>query len=105
MGLYFYQCGADGVIAGSAGGIPQYVVAVDRAVHRGDWAQARDIFYEKVLPIFYQAVFPYTASKWKHVLMWKGIIRSARVRYPWLPIDEAKKRELRAAVEKVGFLV
>ena len=104
MSMYFYTGGSDGVIASTAAVMPQHEVAIARAVQAGNLDEARDIFYDKMVPATLYAMFPYTASVWKHALMWRGIISSARVRWPWLPIDEAKKEELRAVLKKTGFL-
>ena len=103
MSMYFYTGGSDGVIASTAAVMPKQEVAIARAVHAGNWDEARRIFYGTMLPLALYGRFPYTASVWKHVLMWRGIITSARVRWPWLPIDAAKKQELRAVLKMVDF--
>ena len=106
MSLLSYELGADGVISASATLMPQEEVRLREIALHGKLAEAREIFYTKVLPVLLYCMFdPYAYSACKYVLHWLGIIRWPAVREPYaVPINEYRQIELRYVLGRVGIL-
>ena len=100
-----YVSGSDGVVAGSAAVMPGREVELHRLAEAGAWDDARHLFYQRMLPmIAYCTPDPYAFSVCKHLLHWKGIFDSPRVRPPYLDAPEWLQRELRELADQLGLL-
>ena len=99
-----YVSGSDGVVAGSAAVMPDREVELHRLVGAGAWDAARHLFYQRMLPMIAYTPDPYAFSVCKHLLHWKGIFDSPRVRPPYLDAPEWLQRELRELADQLGLL-
>ena len=71
--LLAYRSGADGVVAGSAAFIPDREVELHRLAEAGLWEEARQLFYERMLPfIVFATPDPYAFSVSKSVFVLEG---------------------------------
>ncbi len=82
---------------------PETFVAVWDAFHRGDEAEARRVMYQEVLPVNRLAEQAPGAFYHVHkeILRRRGIIRTANVRGPVTPLDEATRREVEQMVAEL----
>jgi 4-hydroxy-tetrahydrodipicolinate synthase len=99
--------GADGVLLGLAGLMPDLVVQMVEALKRADLAAARES--EKRLWPVAQAIYhtpPYALrhTRTKAALKMLGRIDHDMVREPLLPLDAAARETLRTAIAAAGLL-
>lgn len=98
--------GAEGALLGFSTLGTQEQVAMLEAVKRGDIAGARTIG-DRLQPlanvIFAPPVTDYRART-KEALKMLGVIESAAVRPPLLPLDEAERAAVQRALERAGLL-
>jgi 4-hydroxy-tetrahydrodipicolinate synthase len=96
--------GARGLTVAGANVAPLEFVRLFELYHRGDREQARSLYYQKISPMNVIAVPAHTEfiQCYKQALYWMGIIASPRTRGPMMPLDEARKEELRAALRIIG---
>lgn len=95
-------CGGDGVISGNANVIPEYFVAIYDAFQAGDLARARKL-QEQVNRIIKVLSGPGNMSRYKEGLVHRGVIQTAAMRAPLLPISAEDRRELIAYLESVDY--
>jgi len=82
---------------------PEAFVQVWDAYQRGDERAAQETFYRRILPVnrltgqVPGAFYPVH----KEILRRRGVIRTATVRGPILPLDEATRRELQAVAAEL----
>ena len=95
MSLLAYEMGSDGVISGSACLVPEDEVEMYKYSMSNNWNAARDIYYNKVLPLLNYCTFdPFAYSVCKYVLYWKGLIKTKDVRLPNPDAGDKRVREL-----------
>ena len=105
MSLLEYQLGADGVISGSATLIPREEVQLHELAKQGRWAEARDIYYGKMVPLLNYCTFdPHAYSVSKYALYYQGIIDCPDVRAPNPDAGEARAKEVREVLSRIGAL-
>jgi 4-hydroxy-tetrahydrodipicolinate synthase len=105
MSLMEYQLGADGVISGSATIIPSDEVQLYKLAKQSLWSEARDIYYPKILPLLNYCTFdPHAYSVSKYALYYQGIIDCPDVREPNPDAGEARAKEVREVLERIGIL-
>jgi len=103
-GNYFIEelrRGSRGTMPGCS--TPEAFVQVWDLVHAGDEAAALGVFFDRILP-----VNRLCAQGWgaffhvhKQLLQRRGVIRTARVRDPAPPLDEATERDLAVVIERL----
>ncbi len=105
MSLLAYQMGSDGVISGSATLVPEHEVMLYNLVRENRWDEARDLYYEKLVPILNYCTFdPHAYSVCKYILKYMGIIENSGVRPPNPDAGEARAREVYEVLKRVGVL-
>ncbi len=93
--LMGYLSGSDGVIAGSAAFMPEREVALHRLAGEKRWEEARELFYQRMLPfIVFATPDPYAFSVSKYMLHWRKLIDSPVVRPPYENTPEWVQQEL-----------
>ncbi len=116
-GLQIY-CGEDHLLAtelimGATGACiagsslqPQVVSQIIDLIARGQVDEALSIHATRIMPQWAATgmVKSEFVPAFKLVLYWMGVIQSAQVRPPLLPLDEAKQRELRAALRSLELM-
>ena len=103
--LLGYLSGSDGVVAGSAAFMPEREVELHRLARAGQWEEARQLFYDRMLPIIaFATPDPYAFSVCKHLLHWKGILDSPVVRPPYTNTPEWMSEEMRALALRLGLV-
>lgn len=98
--------GADGLLLGYASLIPDRIVAMFEAMRRGDLLAARQIDAElqPLTRCIYQTQpFARRHSRIKVALNLMGILPSAMVREPLLPLDDEERALVSAALRQVGL--
>lgn len=99
--------GADGVLLGIAGFLPDFVIGLFNAARDGDYERAR-MFADKLAPMshYLYGVPPRSLRhvRTKAALKRLGIIASDMVREPLLPLDDAERRKLEQAMRSAGLL-
>ena len=99
--------GADGVLLGIAGFLPDLVVGLFNAARDGDYDKAR-MFADKLAPMshYHYGVPPRSLRhvRTKAALKRLGIIASDMVREPLLPLDDAERRKLEQAMRSAGLI-
>ena len=99
-----YQSGADGVVAGSAAFMPDREVELHRLAQAGRWDEARELFYDRMLPyICFATPDPYAFSASKLLLHWRGIIDSPLTRPPYKNAPEWLQQELYALAHRMDL--
>ena len=102
--LLAYRSGADGVVAGSAAFMPDREVELHRLAEAGLWEEARQLFYERMLPfIAFATPDPYAFSVSKSVLYWKGIFDSPLTRPPYENLPGWMEQELYTLANRLGL--
>jgi 4-hydroxy-tetrahydrodipicolinate synthase len=93
--------GARGLTVAGANVVPEAFVRTFDLYRSGQRDAARRVYYEKISPMNAIAVPAHTEfiQCYKQALYWMGIIASPHTRSPMMPLDEARKEELRAALE------
>ncbi len=99
--------GADGVLLGIAGFLPDLVIGLFNAARDGDYEKAR-MFADKLAPMSHH-LYGVAPRSLRHVrtkaaLKKLGIIRCDMVREPLLPLDDAEHRKLEQAMRSAGLL-
>ncbi|MDB5926161.1 MAG: dihydrodipicolinate synthetase [Betaproteobacteria bacterium] len=99
--------GADGVLLGIAGFLPDLVIGLFNAARDGDYEAARK-FADELAPMshYLYGVPPRSLRhvRTKAALKRLGIIASEMVREPLLPLDDAERRKLEQAMRSAGLL-
>lgn len=99
--------GADGVLLGIAGFLPDLVVGLYNAMRDGDYDAARG-YADELAPMshYLYSVPPRSLRhvRTKAALKALGLIASDMVREPLLPLDEAERRKLDQAMRRAGLL-
>lgn len=99
--------GADGVLLGIAGFLPDLVIGLFNAARNGDYEGAR-MFADKLAPMshYLYGVPPRSLRhvRTKAALKRLGIIASDMVREPLLPLDDAERQKLEQAMRSAGLL-
>ncbi len=92
--------GAVGLTVAGAAVVPSAFVEMFDLYCRGERDAARSVFYDKISPMNVIAVPAHTEfiQCYKQALYWMGIIDSPATRGPMMPLDEARKEELLAAL-------
>jgi 4-hydroxy-tetrahydrodipicolinate synthase len=101
-----YLLGAEGALLGACAVTTRTHVEVHAAAMRGDWPAARekgDRIQKLVDAMFAPPVRDYRARA-KEILVMQGIIKSAHVRPPLLPIGAEDRQALKRALEAAGEL-
>jgi len=93
--------GARGLTVAGANVVPEAFVSMFDLYRSGERDAARRVYYTKISPMNSIAVPAHTEfiQCYKQALYWMGIIGSPHTRSPMMPLDEARKEELRAALE------
>ena len=99
--------GADGVLLGIAGFLPDWVIGLFNAAREGNYELART-FADKLAPMSHH-LYGVPPRSLRHVrtkaaLKKLGIIRSDMVREPLLPLDDNERRKLEHAMLTAGLL-
>jgi len=96
--------GACGLTVAGANVVPGPFVRMCELYRTGHKDEARRIYYQCIGPMNDIAVPAHTEfiQCYKQALYWMGIIDSPYSRGPMMPLDEARKIELRAALEIMG---
>lgn len=96
--------GAFGLTVAGANVVPVAFAELWRLYSSGSKMEARRLYYEKIGPMNEIAVPAHTEfiQCYKQALYWMGIIDSPHARGPMMPLDPARKEELRAALEIMG---
>jgi len=99
--------GADGVLLGIAGFLPDLVIGLYNAARAGDYEKARE-FADALAPMSH-SLYSARPRSLRHVrtkaaLKRLGIIASDMVREPLLPLDNAECRKLEQAMHRAGLI-
>lgn len=96
--------GASGLTVAGANVVPRPFVRMFELYRNGQRAEARRIFYRGISPMNVIAVPAHTEfiQCYKQALYWMGILDSPYARGPMMPLDDARKEELLAALEMMG---
>jgi dihydrodipicolinate synthase/N-acetylneuraminate lyase len=96
--------GARGLTVAGANVVPQAFTRLFELYSGGQRDEARCLYYQKISPMNTIAVPAHTEfiQCYKQALYWMGIIASPRTREPMMPLDDARKEELRAALRIMG---
>jgi 4-hydroxy-tetrahydrodipicolinate synthase len=92
--------GATGLTVAGANVVPGAFVEMFDLYRSGERDAARRVYYEKIGPMNAIAVPAHTEfiQCYKQALYWMGIIETPYARPPMMPLDEARKEELQAAL-------
>ena len=99
--------GACGLTVAGANVVPEPFVRMFELYRAGRKDEARRIYYQSISPMNVIAVPAHTEfiQCYKQALYWMGIISSPYARGPMMPLDEARKEELRAALDCMGIVM
>ena len=98
-----YEMGSDGVISGSATLLPRDEVRLYELAQGKRWAEARDLYYSRLLPLLNYCTFdPHAYSVSKYVLYWQGLISTPAVRPPNPDAGEARRQEVLEVMRRIG---
>ena len=105
MSLVSYEMGSDGVISGSATLTPRDEVKLHELAKQGEWDEARDLYYGRLLPLLNYCTFdPFAYSVCKYALYWQGLIATPAVRAPNPDAGEIRQRETMAIMKNLGLV-
>jgi len=105
MSLLAYAMGSDGVISGSATLVPQDEVRLYELARDGQWADARELYYTKLVSLLnYCTPDPHAYSVCKYVLYWQGIIDDPSVRPPNPDAGQTRQDEVREVLRRTGIV-
>jgi 4-hydroxy-tetrahydrodipicolinate synthase len=105
MSLVSYEMGSDGVISGSATLTPRDEVKLHELAKQGEWDEARDLYYGRLLPLLNYCTFdPFAYSVCKYALYWQGLIATPAVRAPNPDAGEIRQRETMAIMKSLGLV-
>ena len=103
--LLGYLSGSDGVVAGSAAIMPEREVSLHQLAQAERWEEARQLFYESMLPLIaFATPDPYAFSVCKHLLYWKGIFDSPVVRLPYKDTPEWMQNEMNVLARRLNLV-
>jgi 4-hydroxy-tetrahydrodipicolinate synthase len=93
--------GACGLTVAGANVAPRAFAQLFEAYREGRRKSARCLYYRGIAPLSDIAVPSHTEfiQCYKQALYWMGIIDSPHTRRPMMPLDEARREELRGALE------
>jgi 4-hydroxy-tetrahydrodipicolinate synthase len=97
--------GVDGALIGFGSCIPEAITEAWRAVKEGDFARTREL-QEQIFPMA-EAIYGIgqpsgdAHARMKEALRQRGVFPSALMRLPVLPLSDAEKSKVRAAVENL----
>ena len=96
--------GARGLTVAGANVLPEAFVRLFELYASCQKAKARQLYYRAISPMNVIAVPAHTEfiQCYKQALYWMGVIASPHTRGPMMPLDSARKQELRAALEIMG---
>lgn len=96
--------GAAGLTVAGANVVPRAFSQLFELYRNGSKKDARCLYYRMIAPLCDIAVPSHTEfiQCYKQALYWTGIIASPHTRGPMMPLDEARKEELRGALEFMG---
>jgi len=103
--LASFAVGADGLLSGNGSIIPEYQVALFESVNRNDLFTARKI-WDQMWPIVsacYSAPFTDMHNRMKYVAKKLGRFPCEFVRQPLLPLSQAERTRLDAAIVASGL--
>lgn len=95
--------GVDGALIGFAGCIPELICEAWRAVKAGDFARTREL-QDRIFPMA-EAIYGIgqpsgeAHARMNEALYQRGVFSTPLMREPVLPLDEAEKAEVRAALQ------
>lgn len=95
--------GVDGALIGFAGCIPELICEAWRAVKAGDFARTREL-QDRIFPMA-EAIYGIgqpsgeAHARMNEALYQRGVFSTPLMREPVLPLDEAEKTEVRAALQ------
>lgn len=95
--------GVDGALIGFAGCIPELICEAWRAVKAGDFARTRQL-QDRIFPMA-EAIYGIgqpsgeAHARMNEALYQRGVFSTPLMREPVLPLDEAEKAEVRAALQ------
>ena len=105
MSLVSYEMGSDGVISGSATLTPRDEVKLHELAKKGQWDEARDLYYGRLLPLLNYCTFdPFAYSVCKYALYWQGLIATPAVRAPNPDAGEVRQRETMAIMKNLELV-
>ena len=85
--------------------MPEREVTLHRLVQAGQWDEARQLFYERMLPlIVFATPDPYAFSVGKHLLHWCGLIDSPIVRPPYENAPEWMLEEIHVLARRLDLI-
>ncbi len=96
--------GARGLTVAGANVVPHQFARLVDLYAEGEIRQARCLYYQKISPMNVIAVPVHTEfiQCYKQALHWMGVIATPQTRRPMMPLDMARKNELRGALEVMG---
>lgn len=100
--LGFAAQGGDGCISVLSNVAPEQLVALDRSLRGGDLAAAAAL-HHKLLPLMHALFVESNPIPIKTAVAWKGVIPSAELRLPLMPLTEAGGDQLAASLDAVGI--
>lgn len=89
--------GAVGIMTGFA--YPEYLIDIHQSHGRGDMERAARVFYDMLALIRFEFQPGLGVSLRKHILVQRGVFRTAKVRHPGKEADEATLRDLTRVIE------
>ena len=98
--------GGDGIISGSSNVLAAEHVKLWRAMDAGDLKKGRQI-NDQLYPMvqaFYRAPFINMHTRMKEALVMLGVLKSATVRPPLLPLSNEERSEIRRALQTAKLL-
>ncbi len=104
--LESFVLGGDGALIGMGAVATREQAEMIAAARRGDWTEAFRL-YGRLQPLIRAAFAPPVRdyrARLKAALVAQGILPTAVVRPPLLPLDDAGMRRIREAVEAVGLM-
>lgn len=98
--------GGDGILSGSSNVVAPLHVELWRAMERDDLAAAR-LVYDRLQPlvdVFYRDPFIDMHTRMKEALVMLGVLKSANVRPPLLPLGKEERERIRTALTAAQLL-
>lgn len=98
--------GGDGILSGSSNVVASLHVEMWQAIERMDLGTARSV-YDRLTPlveVFYADPFIDMHTRMKEALVMLGVLHSATVRPPLLPIGKEERERIRLALEAAQLL-
>jgi 4-hydroxy-tetrahydrodipicolinate synthase len=98
--------GGDGILSGSSSVVAALHVQLWRAMQAGDLPAARAV-NDRLYPlvqVFYRDPFIDMHTRMKEALVMLGVLGSATVRPPLMPIGKEERDEIRGALQAAGLI-